>query len=240
MSRSVLVTGGSSGVGLAVARAFAAAGDRVSVTHRTSPPPAGLHAVRCDVTDAASVEMAFAAVEQAQGPVQVLVCGAGVSRGALMLHMGDADFTEVLDTNLTGAFLTARRACRPMITARQGRIVFVSSASALRGEAGQANHAAAKAGLIGLARSLAREVGTRGVTANVVAPGPVQREHNIDLARGPASARADRARQLNQIPAGRFARAADIAHAVTFLASDAADYINGAVLAVDGGAGASP
>jgi 3-oxoacyl-[acyl-carrier protein] reductase len=230
MSRSVLVTGGSRGIGLAIARAFAAAGDRVAVTRHTSPPPEDLFAVECDVRDSASVEAAFAAVEAEHGPVQVLVCNAGITRDKLLLSMAEADFTDVVTTNLTAAFLLAKRATRKMITARYGRLVFISSVVALRGEAGQANYAAAKAGLIGLARSLARELGPRGITANVVLPG---------LTRTDMSAQLDDARiatMVSQIPLGRLAEPGDIAAAVTFLASDAAGYISGAVLAVDGAA----
>ena len=201
MDRCVLVTGGSRGIGLAIARAFAAGGDRVAVTRHTSPPPEDLFAVPCDVRDAASVEAAFAAVEAAQGPVQVLVCNAGITRDKLLISMAEDDFTDVVATNLTAAFLVAKRATRKMITARYGRIVFVSSVVALRGEAGQANYAAAKAGLIGLARSLARELGARGITANVVLPG---------LTRTDMSAQLDEARIASHDrpdPAGAVGRA---------------------------------
>ncbi|MFJ5233127.1 3-oxoacyl-ACP reductase FabG [Kitasatospora sp. NPDC088391] len=231
MSRSVLVTGGNRGLGLAVARALAADGDRVAVTHRTGPAPEGLFGVHCDVTDPESVERAFKEVEAEQGPVQVLVANAGITRDGMSLTMSDAAFDEVLQTNLHAAFRVARRAAMPMLRARSGRLVFVSSVNALRGSAGQANYAASKAGLIGLARSLARELGPRGVTANVVAPG---------YAHTDMTAAIDEqilAGITAQIPLGRLAAAEEVAAAVRFLASDAAAYVTGAVLPVDGGLG---
>jgi 3-oxoacyl-[acyl-carrier protein] reductase len=217
---------------LAVARAFAQAGDRVAVTYHSSPPPEGLVAVKCDVTDAHSVEDAFATVERECGPVEVLVSNAGIVRDKLLLSMTEADFGSVVDANLTAAFLVAKRASRKMITSRYGRMVFVSSVAALRGEAGQANYAAAKAGLIGLARSLARELGSRGITANVVAPGLTQTDMIAPLGERRLS------KLIEQIPVGRIGQPEEVAAAVTFLASDAAAYISGAVLAVDGGAAA--
>jgi len=218
LSRSVLVTGGNRGIGLAVARAFAAAGDRVAVTHRTGEPPAGLFAVRCDITDTEQVERAYKEVEEAHGPVEVLVANAGITRDRLLVRMSELDFTSVLDTNLTGAFRVVKRAVGGMI-----------SAVGLHGSAGQANYAASKAGLVGLARSLARELGSRGVTFNVVAPGFVDTDMTRTLT-GP-----QRDRVLAQVPLARPAQPEEIAAVVRFLASDAAGYVTGAVVPVDGG-----
>ena len=229
MSRSVLVTGGNRGIGLAVARAFAAAGDRVAVTHRTGEPPAGLFAVRCDITDTEQVERAYKEVEEAHGPVEVLVANAGITRDRLLVRMSELDFTSVLDTNLTGAFRVVKRAVGGMISAQGGRVVLVSSAVGLHGSAGQANYAASKAGLVGLARSLARELGSRGVTFNVVAPGFV----DTDMTRALTGPQRDRV--LAQVPLARPAQPEEIAAVVRFLASDAAGYVTGAVVPVDGG-----
>jgi 3-oxoacyl-[acyl-carrier protein] reductase len=231
MSRSVLVTGGARGIGLATARAFADAGDDVAVTHRSTQPPAGLFAVKCDITDPEQVEQAYKEVEERQGRVEVLVANAGVTRDQLLLRMSEEDFTSVLDTNLTGTFRVVKRAVRGMLRARAGRIVLVSSAVGLRGEAGQANYAASKAGLVGFARSLARELGSRGITVNVVAPGLTE------TAMSDALTEEQRAQMVQQIPAGRLARPEEIAAAVRFLASPEAAYITGAVLPVDGGGG---
>ncbi len=231
MSRSVLVTGGNRGIGLSVAMAFAAQGDRVAVTHRASPPPAGLYGVRCDVTDAAQVDAAFTAVEAEHGKVEVLVANAGITRDTLLLRMDEAAFTDVLDTNLTGAYRVARRATGGMLRARAGRMIFISSVVGLTGSAGQANYAAAKAGLVGLARSIARELGSRGITANVVAPGFVQTDMTAAL---PEDRRAE---LLASIPLARYAEPDEVAGVVTFLAGPAAAYITGAVIPVDGGLG---
>ena len=231
MSRSVLVTGGNRGLGLAVARALAADGDRVAVTHRGTPPPAGLFGVPCDVTDAASVDEAFAKAEAEHGPVQVVVANAGVVKDGLALAMSDDQFNSVLETNLTGAFRVARRGARSMLRAGSGRLVFISSVNALRGSTGQANYAASKAGLIGLARSLARELGSRGITANVVAPGYAPTDMTASLSEEYLRGITD------QVPLGRLAEPDDIAEAVRFLASHRASYITGAVLPVDGGLG---
>jgi 3-oxoacyl-[acyl-carrier protein] reductase len=231
MSRVVLVTGGSRGIGLAVARRFAGLGDKVAVTYNTSPPPDGLFGVKCDVTSAADVDGAFTAVEAQYGPVEVLVANAGMTRDKLLMTMGEDDFTTVLDTNLTSAYRLSKRAVRAMMKARTGRIVLVSSVVGLSGQAGQANYAASKAGLVGLARSLARELGSRNITVNVVAPGPVDTDMTAVL--------SDelKAKMTEQVPLGRFATPAEIAGVVTFLASADAAYITGAVIPVDGGLG---
>ncbi len=231
MARSVLVTGGNRGIGLAIARALAANGDSVAVTHRSGEPPEGLFGVRCDVTDSASVDAAFGEVEARQGPVEVLVANAGVTRDQLLMRMSDDDFGAVLDTNLTGAFRCVRRASKGMIRMRRGRIVLISSVVGLYGSPGQVNYAASKAGLVGIARSVTRELGGRGITANVVAPGFIETDMTAGL---PADTKAG---YVKAIPAARFAQAEEVAAAVRFLASDAAAYISGAVLPVDGGLG---
>jgi 3-oxoacyl-[acyl-carrier protein] reductase len=231
VARSVLVTGGNRGIGLAIARALAADGDQVAVTHRSGEPPEGLLGVRCDVTDTASVDAAFTEVEQQQGPVEVLVANAGVNRDQLLLRMSDDDFGAVLDTNLTGAFRCVRRASKGMIRLRRGRIVLISSVVGLYGSPGQVNYAASKAGLVGIARSVTRELGGRGITANVVAPGFIETDMTASL---PEDTKTS---YVKAIPAGRFAQAEEVAAAVRFLASDAAAYVSGAVLPVDGGLG---
>ena len=231
MSRSVLVTGGNRGIGLAIARAFAAQGDKVAVTHRGSGAPEGLLGVKCDVTSSAEVDAAFAEVEAAHGPVEVVVANAGITDDTLLLRMTDEQFSRVLDANLTGAFRVAQRASKGMLRKRYGRIVFISSVVGLMGGAGQVNYAASKAGLVGVARSIARELGTRNITANVVAPGFITTDMTDALPE-------DRKKQiLAQVPSGRYGTTDEIAAAVTFLASDAAAYITGAVLPVDGGLG---
>ncbi|MQA84618.1 MAG: SDR family oxidoreductase [Streptosporangiales bacterium] len=231
MGRSVLVTGGSRGIGLAIARAFQEGGDAVAVTYRTGKPPDGMHAVRCDVTSAEEVDAAFKEVEDAQGPVEVLVANAGITRDQLLALMTEEDFTSVLDTNLAGAFRVAKRATKQMMRMRRGRIIFVSSVVGMLGSAGQANYAASKAGLIGFARSLARELGSRRVTANVVAPGFVE----TDMTAALPEARQEEIRA--SIPLGRYATPEEVARIVRFVAGDDAGYITGAVIPVDGGLG---
>ncbi|MGD9527042.1 3-oxoacyl-ACP reductase FabG [Pseudonocardia sp.] len=233
MGRSVLVTGGNRGIGLAIATAFAALGDQVAVTHRgpVDGLPGELLAVRCDVTDADQIDAAFSEVEDKHGPVQVLVSNAGITDDGLLMRMSEESFTKVVDANLTAAYRVAKRASRGMLKARSGRMVFVSSVVGLLGSAGQVNYAASKAGLVGLARSIARELGSRGITANVVAPGFV----DTDMTRALPDAR--RAEILTQVPLGRYAAPEEVAAAVTWLGSDAAGYVTGAVIPVDGGLG---
>ena len=231
MSRSVLVTGGNRGIGRAIADAFLAQGDQVAVTYRSGEPPAGVLAVRCDVTDQEQVEQAFTEIEAAHGPVEVLVANAGITRDTLLLRMDDDDWSSVLDTNLTGSVRVTRRAARGMLRLRRGRIVLISSVVGLSGSAGQVNYAASKAGLVGLARSLARELGSRGITVNVVAPGPVATD--MTAARGD-----DRlAAIVAAVPLERAAEPDEIAGVVQFLAGPDAAYITGAVIPVDGGLG---
>jgi NAD(P)-dependent dehydrogenase (short-subunit alcohol dehydrogenase family) len=231
VARSVLVTGGNRGIGLAIAQAFAAQGDKVAITHRGSAVPEGLFGVKCDVTDAERVDAAFTEVEAHQGPVEVLVSNAGITEDTLLMRMSEEQFTRVLDANLTGAYRVAKRATRNMLRSRWGRLIFISSVVATSGQAGQVNYAASKAGLIGVARSIARELGTRNITANVVTPGFVVTDMTDKLPEDLRKA------TLGQIPTGRFAAPVEIAAAVTFLASDGAAYVNGAVLPVDGGLG---
>ncbi len=230
-SRVVFVTGGNRGIGLATAEQFAAAGHQVAVTYRSSPPEtsADLFAVKCDVSNADEVDDAFTAVEEALGPVEVLVSNAGMTRDTLVLRMGEDDFTDVLDTNLVGGFRVAKRAVKSMMRARFGRIIFLSSIVGTAGQAGQANYAASKAGLVGLARSLAKEFASRGITVNIVAPGPI-RTDMIDALNDDQQAAITGA-----VPLGRMGEPAEIASAIEFLASDGASFITGAVLPVDGG-----
>jgi 3-oxoacyl-(acyl-carrier-protein) reductase len=231
VTRSVLVTGGNRGIGLAIARAFAGQGDKVAVTHRGSEVPDGLLGVKCDVTDADQVDAAFTQIEEAHGPVEVLISNAGITDDTLLLRMTEEQFTRVIDANLTGSFRVVKRAARGMLKKRFGRIVFISSVVGLSGSAGQANYAASKAGLVGFARSLARELGSRNITSNVITPGFVATEMTDVLS-------DDRKQQiLAQVPLGRYADTSEIAAAATFLASDAASYITGAVIPVDGGLG---
>lgn len=231
--RVAVVTGGNRGIGLATARRLAADGHRVAITWRSEPPAdaEGLLAVRCDVTDAAQVDTAMLEVEEALGPVGIVVANAGLNRDQLTVRMSDEDFEEVLDANLSGSFRVARRALRPMMKARWGRIVFISSVVAHAGGPGQANYAASKAGLVGLARSLAREFGSRAITANVVAPGPIDAGMfgEVDDARREAI--------VGAVPLGRAGTVDEVAAAVSFLCSEDAGYVTGVVLPVDGGLG---
>jgi 3-oxoacyl-[acyl-carrier protein] reductase len=229
MDRSVLVTGGNRGIGLAIAKGFHADGDRVAVTHRGSGVPGGMLGVRCDVTDAVEVDAAFAAVEAAQGPVEVLVSNAGTTDDTLLLRMSEDSFQAVLDANLTGGYRVAKRAAGGMLKMKRGRMIFISSVVGLMGAPGQVNYAASKAGLIGLARSIARELGSRGITANVVAPGFIE----TDMTAAMTDAR--KAEVLAGVPLRRYGSVEEIAAAVRYLASPEAGYVTGVVLAVDGG-----
>ena len=229
--RVVLITGGSRGIGLATAQRFAALGDRVAVTYNSSPPPDGFFAVKCDVTSTAEVDAAFTAVEQHFGPVEILVSNAGMTKDMLILRMSETDFSDVIDANLTAAYRVAKRAAQGMLKARKGRIIFVSSVVGLLGSAGQANYSASKSGLIGLARSIARELGSRSITANVVAPGPVATDMLAALSE-------DRREALTAaVPLGRLASPDEIAGTIAFLASSDAAFITGAIIPVDGGLG---
>jgi 3-oxoacyl-[acyl-carrier protein] reductase len=227
----VLVTGGNRGIGRAIAERFLAQGDRVAVTSRTGDAPEGALAVACDVTDTASVDAAFDQVEQAHGPVEVLVANAGVTKDTLLLRMSDDDFTSVVDTNLAGAFRCVRRASKGMIRLRRGRVVLISSVVGLYGSPGQVNYAASKAGLVGIARSVTRELGGRGITANVVAPGFIDTDMTAALPEDTQKS------YLAAIPGKRFGTVGDVAEAVVFLAGPGAGYISGAVVPVDGGLG---
>jgi len=231
LSRSVLVTGGNRGIGRAIAEAFVASGDQVAITHRSGEPPEGMLAVRCDVTDPDSVEAAFTEIEAAHGPVEVLVANAGITADTLVLRMSEDDWGRVIDTNLTGSFRVAKRAAKGMLRLRRGRLIFISSVVGLLGSAGQVNYAASKAGLVGMARSLARELGSRSITANVVAPGFVETEMTAVLPE------ETQKQYKSQIPLGRFASVDDVASVVHWLGSDDAAYVTGAVIPVDGGLG---
>lgn len=230
--RSVLVTGGNRGIGLAIAQEFLANGDKVAVTYRTATElPEGVLGVQADVTDEASLDAAFKQVEEAHGPVEVLVANAGITKDTLLLRMSEDDFTSVLDTNLTGSFRVLKRAIKGMIRLRKGRVVFISSVVGLYGSPGQINYSASKAGLVGMARSLTRELGSRGITANVVAPGFINTDMTAEL---PEDTQKN---YLSTIPAGRFAEAEEVARVVRWISSDEAAYISGAVIPVDGGLG---
>jgi 3-oxoacyl-[acyl-carrier protein] reductase len=230
-SRTVLVTGGNRGIGFAIAEEFLAAGHRVAVTARSGEGPAGSLTVRADVTDSASVDGAFAEIEAQLGPVEILVANAGITRDTLLLRMSEDDFTSVVDTNLTGSFRVIKRGSKGMLKARFGRIILISSVVGLYGSAGQVNYAASKSALVGMARSLTRELGSRNITANVVAPGFVETEMTAVL---PEDQQAEYKRS---IPLGRFASPGEVARIVTWLAGDDAGYISGAIIPVDGGMG---
>jgi 3-oxoacyl-[acyl-carrier protein] reductase len=230
-ARTVLITGGNRGIGFAIAEEFVSLGHRVAVTARSGEGPTGSLTVRADVTDAASLDAAFTEVEAKLGPVEVVVANAGITRDTLLLRMSEDDFTDVIDTNLSGAFRVIKRASKGMLKARFGRIILVSSVVGLLGSAGQVNYSASKSGLIGLARSITRELGSRGITANVVAPGFIETDMTAVL---PEEQQAE---YKKSIPAGRFATASEVAKAIVWLAGDDAGYISGAVIPVDGGLG---
>ena len=230
-SRTVLVTGGNRGIGFAIAEEFIAQGHRVAVTARSGSGPDGSLTVRADVTDSASIDAAFTEIEAAFGPVEVVVANAGITRDTLLMRMSEDDFTSVIDTNLSGAFRVVKRASKGMLKARFGRIVLISSVVGLYGSAGQVNYAASKSGLVGMARSVTRELGARGITANVVAPGFIETDMTAELPE------AQQAEYKRNIPAGRFATPTEVARVVTWLAGDDAGYISGAVIPVDGGLG---
>lgn len=231
-ARTVLVTGGNRGIGRAIAETFVAAGDNVVVTSRSGEDgPEGALTVRADVTDSASVDAAFKEVEARFGPVEVLVANAGITRDALLVRMKEADFQDVVDTNLTGAFRVVQRATKGFMRLKKGRVIFISSVVGYTGAPGQTNYAASKAGLIGMARAITRELGSRGVTANVVAPG------YISTAMTDALPEDVTKNYLSMIPAARFGHAQEVAGAVQYLASDAAAYVSGAIIPVDGGLG---
>ncbi len=229
--RSVLVTGGNRGIGLAIAKAFLDNGDKVAITYRSGEVPEGLLGVKADVTSEEQLDAAFTEVEAAHGPVEVLVANAGITRDTLLLRMSETDFTDVIDTNLTGAFRVIKRASKGMIRMRRGRVVLISSVTGLYGAPGQINYSASKAGLVGIARSLTRELGSRGITANVVAPGFIDTDMTAEL---PEDTRKS---YLATIPAGRFAAPEEVARVVRWIAGDEAGYISGAVIPVDGGLG---
>ena len=231
VSRVVLITGGSKGIGLACAQHFASLGDKVAITYNSTKPTADFFAIKCDVTSQVEVDAAFTAVEEKFGAVQVLVSNAGVTKDLLLLRMSESDFASVIDANLTGAYRVCKRATQGMLRAKSGRIILMSSVVGLLGSAGQANYAASKAGLIGLARSLARELGSRSITVNVVAPGPVETDMTAALTD------EQRAKIIDAVPLSRIATPQEIAATVAFLASQDAGFITGAVIPVDGGLG---
>lgn len=231
MSRTVVVTGGTKGIGRAIALAFLAQGDKVAITYRSGEVPTGIFGVRCDVTSSSEVDAAFDQIEAALGPVSVVVANAGVTKDGLLLRMSDEDFSMTMETNLAGAFRVARRASKSMLKSRQGRLIFIGSVVGMLGSAGQVNYSASKSGLIGLARSIARELGSRSITANVIAPGFV----STDMTEGLSQERKDEIARA--IPLGRYGSVEEIAACALFLASEQAAYITGAVIPVDGGLG---
>lgn len=231
MTRVVLVTGGNRGIGLSIARKFQEAGDTVVVTSRSGEAISGLHVVKCDVSNTESVETAFNEIEEKYGQVEVAVANAGITRDGLLMRMSDSDIEDVINTNLYGAIRVARRASKTMMKARKGRLIFISSVVGLMGSAGQVNYAASKSGLVGAARSLARELGSRGITANVIAPGFVDTDMTAELTE-------ERKKEImGNVPLGRYASPEEIADVVKFIASEEAGYITGAVIPVDGGLG---
>ena len=229
--RSVLVTGGNRGIGLAIAEAFLALGDTVAVTSRSGGGPDGALHLTCDVTDPAAVEQAFVDAEAAHGPVEVLVANAGITADTLILRMSEDDWGSVIDTNLTGTFRLAKRAAKGMLRLRRGRIILISSVVGLLGSAGQVNYAASKSGLVGIARSLTRELGSRSITANVVAPGFIETDMTAVLTDD------QKASIMGQVPLQRYGTVEEVAAAVTWLASPGGSYVSGAVIPVDGGLG---
>jgi beta-ketoacyl ACP reductase len=231
VSRSVLVTGGNRGIGLAIAQRLAADGHKVAVTHRGSGAPEGLFGVQCDVTDTDSITAAFKAIEEHQGPVEVLVSNAGITDDTLLMRMTEEQFEKVIDANLTGSFRVAKAACRSMLRKRFGRFIFLGSAVAMMGTPGQINYASSKAGVIGMARSLTRELGSRSITANVVAPGLIETDMTDEL---PADYKEQ---AVKLIPAARIGQPEEVAAVVSWLASDDSSYVSGAVIPVDGGLG---
>ncbi|MEY2737046.1 MAG: hypothetical protein RL683_164 [Actinomycetota bacterium] len=229
--RTVLVTGGNRGIGKAIAEEFVAAGYKVAVTVRSGEGPTGTLSVKADVTDAASLDAAFAEVENKLGSVEILVANAGITRDTLLMRMTDEEFEEVINTNLTGVFRVLKRATKGMMKARFGRVILIGSVVGLLGSAGQVNYSSAKSALVGMARSITRELGGRGITANVVAPGFIDTDMTAAL---PEEQQEDYKRR---IPVGRFAQPSEVAKVVTWLASEEAAYISGAVIPVDGGLG---
>ena len=226
-----LVTGGNRGIGLAIAQTLKTNGFEVVVTYRSGDAPSGFNAVKMDVTSAESVESGFTECESKYGIPEVIVCNAGITKDGLVMRMSDSDFDEVIDANLGGAFRVARRATKGLLKLKRGRLIFIGSVVGAIGSAGQVNYAASKSGLLGMARSFARELGSRGITANVIAPGFVETDMTADLNE------TRREEIAKAVPLGRFCSASEIAEVVTFIASDAASYITGALIPVDGGLG---
>lgn len=229
--RTVLVTGGNRGIGRAIAEEFIALGYRVAVTVRSGEGPTGSLSVKADVTDSESIDSAIAEVEEKLGPIEILVANAGITKDTLLMRMTDEEFEDVINTNLTGVFRVLKRATKGMIKARFGRVILIGSVVGLLGSAGQVNYSSAKSALVGMARSVTRELGARGITANVVAPGFIDTDMTAEL---PEEQQAE---YKKRIPAGRFAAPSEVAKAVAWLASDDAAYISGAVIPVDGGLG---
>lgn len=230
-ARTVLVTGGNRGIGFAIAERMIAEGHRVAVTSRSGEGPAGSLTVRAEMSDAASIDAAFTEVEAQFGPVEVVVANAGITRDTLLLRMSEEDFTEVIDTNLTGTFRVVKRSAKGLLKARFGRVILISSVVGLYGSPGQINYSSSKAALVGFARSLTRELGSRGITANVIAPGFIETDMTAALPE------AQQKQYLDSIPAARFGQVSEIASAAAWLASDESGYISGAVIPVDGGLG---